>query len=176
MNINLSIIKNLPSIKVNLLSKAVFHCLSSLMEVLFHWRCSSSNLSMYLDSFEENLGDWSSYWCLCWYYSYHKKSQVLVFSIKDLSTFSTISGSRNHTISTFSASRFFCPFLQFLDPETALFLRFLDPETTLFLQFMDPEFFVVNFYNFWILKPKYFCSLRIQKRHHFYNFWGPYRS
>ena len=78
-----------------------------------------------------------------------------------MSTFSTISGSRNYTISTVSGSRiFFCPslnfwiqkqhhfynfwiqkfvgqFSQFLDPETALFFKFLDPETAPFLQFLD---------------------------------------
>ena len=42
----------------------------------------------------------------------------------------------------FCIQNFFCPFLQFLDPETAVFLRFLDPETTPFLRFLDPEFFL----------------------------------
>ena len=37
---------------------------------------------------------------------------------------------------------FFCPFLQFLDSETAGFLQFLDPETTPFLRFLDLEFFL----------------------------------
>ena len=31
---------------------------------------------------------------------------------------------------------FFCPFLQFLVPETALFLQFLDTETAPFLRFL----------------------------------------
>ena len=31
---------------------------------------------------------------------------------------------------------FFCPFLEFLDPETVVFLQFLDRETTPFLQFL----------------------------------------
>ena len=72
--------------------------------------------------------------------------------IKDLSTFSTISGSRNGTINTISGSRnclfhfynsliqkphhfynfwilkFFGPYSQFLYPETAVFLQFLDTE------------------------------------------------
>ena len=69
--------------------------------------------------------------------------------IKDLLTFSTISGSRNHTISTVSGSRiffvhfynfwiqkFFGPYSQFLDLETAVFLKFLDPETAPFLRFL----------------------------------------
>ena len=49
---------------------------------------------------------------------------------------SAVSGSRNYTISMFSGSRIFCPFLQFLDPETAVFLQFLDTETTPFLRFL----------------------------------------
>ena len=83
--------------------------------------------------------------------------------IKDLSTFSTISGSRNLTISTVSGSRncfvhfynfwiqklqYFCGFWiqklhhfynfwiqNFFGP----YSQFLDPETAVFLRFLDPE-------------------------------------
>ena len=86
-----------------------------------------------------------SWWC------YKLRGTIEIENIKNLSTFSTISGSRNHTISTISGSmNFFCSFLQFLDPETVVFLQFLEPETAPFLRFLDPEFFFVLFYNFWI--------------------------
>ena len=41
-----------------------------------------------------------------------------------------------HHFYDFWIQNFFCPFLHYLDPETAVFLQFLDPETAPFLQFL----------------------------------------
>ena len=44
---------------------------------------------------------------------------------------------KSHHFYGFWIQNFFCPSLQFLDPETAVFLQFMGPETAPFMQFLD---------------------------------------
>ena len=76
---------------------------------------------------------------------------------------------KSHHFYGFWIQNLFCPFLQFLDPETAVFLRFLDPETIYTISGFRN--FLVHIYDFWIQKLKYICSFWIQKLHHYCNFW-----
>ena len=48
---------------------------------------------------------------------------------------------KSHNFYDFWIQNFFCPFWQFLDPETAVFLRFLNPKITPFLCFLEPNIF-----------------------------------
>ena len=48
---------------------------------------------------------------------------------------------KSHNFDDFWIQKCFEPYLQFLDPETAVFLQFLDPEIGPFLQFLNPEVF-----------------------------------
>ena len=119
---------------------------------MFPWYILQYFLNGSLDLFE--------IWNFC---SYDSSWPPTKFSIKDLSTFSTISGSRNRTISKVSGSRiFFVHFYNFwiqkrqyfcgfwiqkqhhfynlwIQKFVGQYLQFLDLEIAVFLQFLDPE-------------------------------------